>query len=95
MERREQALIAKSELQGGRLSQSGGEAAVKRKKSLERMMRAGGVSAGGAGGKGQQEMRDRLKSLKLKKERLGYAVERLGLQSQQKQRQLRMSIAAT
>jgi hypothetical protein len=38
---------------------------------------------------------NRLKALRQKKERLGYAVERLNLQSQQKQRQLRMSIAAT
>ena len=37
----------------------------------------------------------RLKALRQKKERLGYAVERLNLQSQQRQRQLRMSIAAT
>lgn len=36
----------------------------------------------------------RLKALRQKKERLGYAVERLGLQSQQRQRQLRMSVAA-
>jgi DASH complex subunit SPC19 len=39
--------------------------------------------------------RCRLKALRQKKERLGYAVERLKLQSQQRQRQLRMSIAAT
>lgn len=38
---------------------------------------------------------EKLKALRLKKERLGYAVERLGLQSQQRQRQLRMSVAAT
>jgi DASH complex subunit SPC19 len=37
----------------------------------------------------------RLKALRQKKERLGYAVERLQLQSQQRQRQLRMSVAAT
>lgn len=34
----------------------------------------------------------RLKALRQKKERLGYAVERLTLQSQQRQRQLRMSV---
>jgi hypothetical protein len=38
---------------------------------------------------------NRLKALRQKKERLGYAVERLQLQSQQRQRQLRMSVAAT
>jgi hypothetical protein len=36
---------------------------------------------------------NRLKALRSKKERLGYAVERLTLQSQQRQRQLRMSVA--
>ncbi len=44
---------------------------------------------------GQQEKALRLKALRQKKERLGYAVERLQLQSQQRQRQLRMSVAAT
>jgi hypothetical protein len=38
---------------------------------------------------------NRLKALRQKKERLGYAVERLQLQSQQRHRQLRMSVAAT
>ena len=37
----------------------------------------------------------KLKALKAKKERLGYAVERLTLQAQQRERQLRMSVAAT
>lgn len=41
------------------------------------------------------DLRTRLKALRQKKERLGYAVERLTLQSQQRQRQLRMSVAAT
>lgn len=36
----------------------------------------------------------RLKQLKRKKEALEYAVERLNLQAQQRQRQLRMSVAA-
>lgn len=35
----------------------------------------------------------RLRALRQKKERLGYAVERLQLQSQQRQRQLRMSVS--
>lgn len=50
-------------------------------------------NAGGGGG--QEEKVMRLRALRQKKERLGYAVERLGLQSQQRQRQLRMSVAAT
>ena len=36
----------------------------------------------------------RLKQMRTKKERLSYAVERLTLQAQQKERQLRMSMAA-
>lgn len=36
----------------------------------------------------------RLKQLRRKKEALEYAVERLNLQAQQRQRQLRMSVAA-
>jgi DASH complex subunit SPC19 len=50
---------------------------------------------GGAGGTEAEERAARLRALRLKKERLGYAVERLTLQSQQRQRQLRMSVAAT
>lgn len=49
----------------------------------------------GKGGSRQEEKILRLRALKQKKERLGYAVERLELQSQQRQRQLRMSVAAT
>lgn len=36
----------------------------------------------------------RLKQMRGKKERLAYAVERLALQAQQRERQLRMSVAA-
>lgn len=36
----------------------------------------------------------KLKQMRAKKERLGYAVERLGLQAQQRERQLRLSVAA-
>ena len=45
------------------------------------------------GGEGREALR--LKQLRAKKERLGYAVERLTLQAQQRERQLRMSVAAT
>lgn len=44
---------------------------------------------------GGDDMETKLRMLQQKKERLAYAVERLTLQSQQKQRQLRMSVAAT
>ena len=85
--RREQALIARSELLEGRIG--GGRASI------------GGVRGSGAGerssvgmnGDGSREAL-RLKQLRGKKERLGYAVERLVLQAQQRERQLRMSVAA-
>jgi DASH complex subunit SPC19 len=47
------------------------------------------------GGEGSSRETLRLKQMKGKKERLGYAVERLVLQAQQRERQLRMSVAAT
>lgn len=88
LERREQALIAKSELQEGRLSQ--GVGAEKKKKTTG--MGGSRFGAGAADGDKGLERQLRLKALKGKKERLGYAVERLTLQQQQKQRQLRMSV---
>jgi len=48
-----------------------------------------------SGGEGSSREALRLKQMKGKKERLGYAVERLVLQAQQRERQLRMSVAAT
>jgi len=85
MERRQQALVARSELLEGRLE--GGEGGgLRKKRSLERLVKTAG--------KGDEKVL-RLKALRGKKERLGYAVERLTLQSKQRQRQLRMSVAAT
>lgn len=46
------------------------------------------------GGESSEREMLRLKQMKAKKERLQYAVERLELQARQKQRQLRMSVAA-
>jgi len=52
------------------------------------------MSAGGeVDGASEREML-RLKQMRAKKERLQYAVERLELQAKQRQRQLRMSVAA-
>jgi DASH complex subunit SPC19 len=51
-----------------------------------------GLSTAGSFGKGGNA--EKLRQLRQKKERLEYAVERLSLQAQQKERQLRMSIAA-
>lgn len=88
---REGALIAKAELQAGRLSSSEGGRTGSRNGS-----RAGGRRPGptpsGSGADEREALR--MKQLRSKKERLSYAVERLTLQAQQRERQLRMSMAA-
>ncbi len=93
LERKQNNLIARSELLEGRL-EGGGKAGpgLRKQRSLDKLVRK--ASFGNEVG-GQQEKALRLKALRQKKERLGYAVERLQLQSQQRQRQLRMSVAAT
>ena len=92
MERRQQALVARFELLEGRLEGTENGAGLRKQRSLDKLVRkASGVVAGS----GSEEKALKLKALRSKKERLGYAVERLGLQSQQRQRQLRMSVAAT
>lgn len=104
--RREQSLIAKCELQEGRLSsrRSGakGFGNPSFSSSMEHRgaggkyggMRGAGVweSESGEGERGREALR--LKQMRQKKERLSYAVERLTLQAQQRERQLRMSMAA-
>ncbi|KAK5111901.1 hypothetical protein LTR62_004633 [Meristemomyces frigidus] len=86
LKRREGALIAKAELQEGRLSRSsGGEQRGNRT--------PGKVGADGAGSLSKLE-EAKLGQLRLKKERLSYAVSRLELQAGQRQRQLRKSMAA-
>ncbi len=85
--RREQALIARSELLEGRIGE--GRASM----GGARGSGAGERSSVGINGDGSREAL-RLKQLRGKKERLGYAVERLVLQAQQRERQLRMSVAA-
>ncbi|KAI9871776.1 MAG: hypothetical protein M1830_002473 [Pleopsidium flavum] len=85
LERREQALIAKAELQEGRLSQQGGRSSTSQSKGKGVGEWKGGVGGGEA---------LRAKQMRQKKERLSYAVERLTLQAQQRERQLRMSMAA-
>ena len=87
---REQALIAKAELQGGRLSSADDGAAAR--KAKEQIGRA--TSTGEADRELDEREVLRMKQLRAKKERLSYAVERLTLQAQQKERQLRMSMAA-
>ncbi|KAE8443616.1 hypothetical protein EG329_001549 [Mollisiaceae sp. DMI_Dod_QoI] len=98
LERKQNNLIARSELLSGRLEgTTGGEGGLRKKRSVERMLARSGSGFGGGfnGNGGNEERVARLKALRGKKERLGYTVERLQLQSQQRQRQLRMSVAAT
>lgn len=53
---------------------------------------AGRKSLAGEGDGSREALR--LKAVRAKKERLAYTVERLSLQAQQRERQLRMSVAA-
>ncbi|KAI9656288.1 MAG: hypothetical protein M1821_004951 [Bathelium mastoideum] len=86
LERREQNLIAKSELQRGRLSQ--GEGSTWRKRS------ASGTRSRATDAPDASLDDVKFMQLRQKKERLSYAVSRLELQAQQKERQLRKSMAA-
>jgi DASH complex subunit SPC19 len=83
MERREKALMARCDLQEGRLSSSAASASAVRKTPRK--------AAGGAGGTASAI---RMSQARQKKERLSYAIDRLQLQAQQKERQLRKSLAA-
>lgn len=85
--RREQSLIARGELLEGRIGE--GRASTE----PARGSGAGERSSVGMSGDGSREAL-RLKMLRGRKERLSYAVERLVLQAQQRERQLRNSVAA-
>ncbi|PWW72943.1 DASH complex, subunit Spc19 [Tuber magnatum] len=84
MERREKVLIARSELQEGRLQQkpslssSSSSSATLRRRS-------------GFGG-GNFQKAEKLRMLKGKKERVAHTLERLSLQASHKERQLRMTM---
>lgn len=85
LERREQSLIAKCDLNDGRLGHdSAGESAA-RPSSRSAQKSGKGISA-------QQELK--YKQLMSRKGRLSYAVETLEMQAKQRERQLRMSMAA-
>ena len=84
LERREQSLIAKAELQEGRLSQPS--------RSSYGAQKPGQKAGSGAGLTVVEEMK--LQQLKQKKEKLSYAVSTLQLQAGQRERQLRKSMAA-
>ncbi|KAF2103867.1 DASH complex, subunit Spc19 [Rhizodiscina lignyota] len=90
LERREQSLIAQCELQEGRLSQGGPSSRPSSALGRNSRRMTGGAGLGGVGGLEGVKVQQ----LRQKKERLSYAVERLTLQAQQRERQLRMSMAA-
>lgn len=87
LERREKSLIAKAELQEGRLSQPS-------RSSYGTAAAARGSGAGGGDGGLSKGEELRMQQLRQKKERLSYAVSRLELQAGQRERQLRKSMAA-
>ena len=99
LERREKSLIAKCELQEGRLNQSSGDGASSRgtsstTKSRRKSVGRKSMAAGGGDGALGPLQELKAKQMRQKKERLSYAVERLTLQAQQKERQLKSSRAA-
>jgi len=87
LERREQSLIAKCDLNDGRLGRdsSGATGSRPNSRTTQRGTTGKAMSA-------QQELR--YKQLRQKKDRLSYAVETLEMQAKQRERQLRMSMAA-
>jgi DASH complex subunit SPC19 len=96
MSRREQSLLAKAELQEGRLSNPSQAA---RQSSSSRQSAAGAASSSShpsshssTGGLSSLEQL-KISQLRQKKERLSYAVGRLELQAGQRERQLRKSMA--
>jgi len=92
LSRREQGLKAKCDLQEGRLSSnSESKASAKSQSNAALRGRLAGSSTGSSGAASKAaELRKKVQ----KKERLKYAVDRLELQSTQRQRQLRKSMAA-
>ncbi|KAF2192550.1 hypothetical protein K469DRAFT_717097 [Zopfia rhizophila CBS 207.26] len=92
LERREQSLIAKCDLNEGRLSRDSTGASAFRPSSRSSEAKRAGAEEGGKAMSALQEMK--YKQLRQKKQRLSYAVETLELQAKQRERQLRMSMAA-
>lgn len=90
LSRREQGLKAKCDLQEGRLSSN-----PESRSSASRQNQSGAALRGRlAGSGGAASKAAELRRLVQKKERLKYAVDRLELQSTQRERQLRKSMAA-
>jgi len=95
LSRREAGLIAKYELQEGRLASArASRAAESGPGAVAGPEDDDNETDGGVGAKDVEAGREalRMKQIRQKKERLSYAVERLTLQAQQKERQLRMSV---
>jgi DASH complex subunit SPC19 len=89
LERREQALIAKCDLNEGRLGGEGAGASAFPSRSCQQR------TTGEDGGRGANALQElKVKQLRQKKQRLSYAVETLEMQAKQRERQLRMSMAA-
>lgn len=98
LERRERALVAKAELQEGRL-----EAYRQRRRSRSRSRAPAAYELEdeemsideGEGATGRARGNEELKmvAMRQKKDRLSYQVDRLTLQASQRERQLRMSVA--
>ncbi|KAJ4358607.1 DASH complex subunit spc19 [Didymosphaeria variabile] len=87
LERREQSLIAKCDLNDGRLDTPDN--------SAESAFATKSRGSEGANGKPMSTVQEmKYKQLKAKKQRLSYAVETLEMQAKQRERQLRMSMAA-
>ena len=96
MSRREQSLIAKADLQEGRMSNnpaqhSGGRQQQQQQHSRQSSAGAPSATAGGGGLSNLEALK--MSQLRQKKERLSYAVSRLELQAGQRERQLRKSMA--
>ncbi|POS87513.1 hypothetical protein EPUL_002324 [Erysiphe pulchra] len=93
LERKQQGLVARSQLLSGRLDGAQVSSSYKMqenyKKKENKLVKPCGISSS------NEQKATRLKILRQEKERLGYTIERLVLQSQQRQRQVRKSIAAT
>ncbi|KAJ5748857.1 uncharacterized protein N7511_010553 [Penicillium nucicola] len=88
--RREQGLKAKCDLQEGRLSSNPESRALAARQTQSNALRGRMAGSGSNNAAKAAELR----RLQQKKERLKFAVDRLELQSTQKQRQLRKSMAA-
>ncbi|GLI80954.1 DASH complex subunit spc19 [Penicillium ochrochloron] len=91
--RREQSLKAKCDLQEGRLSSNPESRSSSSRAQGQSSAALRGRVAGSSGGSSAAKALE-LRRLVQKKERLKYAVDRLELQSTQRERQLRKSMAA-